>query len=841
VGPAVHRTILTVDVAGFGDQRRTNGHQLTVRQGLYAALERAFRGAGIPWSDCDHEDRGDGVLVLIRPAVAKTTVVDSLPQALVDALRSHNDAHPEEERIRLRMAVHAGEVHYDDHGVTGNAVNLVFRLLDAQPLREALTTSSAVLAIIASSWFFDEVIWHSARASPGMYRETRVRAKETDVTAWIRLPESSTRPEPSLRYPARGSPVIPRQLPASTRQFVGRDEEIGRLNELLDGSPGDASQVIITAIDGTAGIGKTALATHWAHAIAHQFPDGQLHVNLRGFDPREPMEPSEALRGFLLALGITPSGIPAEMDAQAALYRSQVAGRRMLILLDNARSTEQVRPLLPGSTSCVAIVTSRNRLDGLAVREGAHRLALDILSPQGALALLAERIGTARLHREPRSAGELITLCGHLPLALSIAAARAAEQPTLPLSTLIEDLHGERGRLDALDLGEADLNLRAVFSWSYKVLSPSAARLFRLLGIHPGPDIDRYACGALTGDMMATSVLLKELVRAHLIAEYLPGRFRFHDLIRAYAGELSGDDPERTTASESLVAFYLRAAALAHRHIQPHPGYLPQVAASPAASLPPINGYSEAMAWFTAEASTLRPVVDLAAGLGASTYAWHLACACTTFFRRTGRRQERVAIHRSALTATTSRGDQTGQAHALRHLANAIARLGRLDDALEYLDQATELSKSLNDDSEKSHLHLAYTRVFEARGQPAEALEHAIQAWDIVRHTDDQFQLADVLTLAGRQFALLRRYSEALPRCQEALTLYAAIGHPEGEADVLITLGDIERDQGRLATAFDYYQRALELDRQLGDRYWEAITMERVAEIHLPRFACMRR
>lgn len=814
---AVHRTILVVDVAGFGDTSRTNLHQVTVRDGLYDALTRAFHAAGIPWEDCDHEDRGDGVLVMVPPEIAKSAFVETLPQALIEALRAHNELHAPEEQIRLRMALHAGEIHYDDHGVVGRAVNLAFRLLDAAVLKSALAHSESLLALITSGWFFEEVVWHSQKAGRETYREARVTAKETDTQAWICLPGTAVPPALRAPLPAGRKVPVPRQLPLELRQFVGREHEIAQLSDLAP----------ITTIDGTAGVGKTSLAVHWAHRVKHRFPDGQLHVNLRGFDAREPMDPDQALHGFLQALGVAPAGIPAGLEDKAALFRSQLADQRVLIVLDNARTADQVRPLLPGSPTCAVIVTSRNRLEGLTVREGARRIALDNLSTQEAIALLAERMGAERIAAEPDATTALLDSCARLPLALSIAAARAASQPDLTVSGLVAQLRDQRGRLDVLDLGDDDLSLRAVFSWSYNVLSPAAARLFRLLGVHPGPDIDVFACGALAEPPAAP---LHELTSAHLLTQPVTGRYRFHDLLRVYATGLAEDDPERLGAGEALLEYYLQAAYLADRHIQPvRRSWSP--ATRPAVQLPEITSYTSAMRWFAAEHTTLLTMIAFAADYGFTSYAWRLAWSCTTFLRRTGRLQERATVHQTALAATRRDNDNEGKTIALRHLANAVARLGRHGEALEYLNEADRMFRLWPNGTAEFRNHLAFTRVYEAMGRPDLALRHAQSALDLTQGIGDSFQHADVLTAMGHQLALLERHAEALPLCEQALELYVRLDHVEGQADVLLTIGDIERDLGDQDKAVLSYRRSRDLDRMLGDRYWEAMALERLGEV----------
>ncbi|MEU5260666.1 ATP-binding protein [Amycolatopsis sp. NPDC021455] len=308
--------------------------------------------------------------MIIPATVPKSVLVESLPDRLSAELRTYNETNDPARQIRLRMALHAGEIRYDDHGVVATAINHAFRLLDAAAFKAAFARSAGPLGVIASSWFFDEVVRHSDGGTPAEYRPVHVTVKETDTTAWMRLLG-----EASTQSPASTS--TPRQLPSASRHFVGRTDELDRLGTVLDQH--DAPTVVITAIAGTAGIGKTTLATRWANAVQDRFPDGQLHVDLRGFDPRAQLEPAQALHGFLEALDVAPSAIPGELDARSALYRSLVAERRMLILLDNARSADQVRPLLPNSPTCLVVITSRNRLDSLVIREGAHRLELDVL------------------------------------------------------------------------------------------------------------------------------------------------------------------------------------------------------------------------------------------------------------------------------------------------------------------------------------------------------------------------------------------------------------------------------------------------------------------------------
>src|SRR6201996_1828039 len=370
---------------------------------------------------------------------------------------------------------------------------------------------------------------------------------------------------------AAGGEDVPRQLPTRVPHFAGRASELTLLDGLLDEAASDqvtgATGVVISAIGGTAGVGKTALALHWAHRVAHRFPDGQLYANLRGFDAGngKPADPADVLRGFLDALSVHPEQLPADVEGLAGLYRSVLAGRRMLVLLDNAADVAQVRPLLPASPECLVIVTSRRDLAALAAREGAQLLQLDVLTEQEANELLVTRLGKDRAAQEPWAVTQLATLCARLPLALSVVVARAAAAPKLPLSSLAAELT-ELGRLDALDAGDPAANVRIVLSLSYRHLPETAARMFRLLGLHPGPDISAAAAASLAGvPVAAARVALRDLTRASLLMEVAPGRFAFHDLLRSYAAEQKTPAEGVVSTTRRMLDHYLHTAYRAHR------------------------------------------------------------------------------------------------------------------------------------------------------------------------------------------------------------------------------------------------------------------------------------
>ncbi len=453
--------------------------------------------------------------------------------------------------------------------------------------------------------------------------------------------------DPACCQAVSGHFVVPRQLPAGLARFAGRKAELAALMEMADaagsmaGARGETAAVTgggvtIAAISGTAGVGKTALALHFAHRVADRFPNGQLYVNLRGFDPSSaPLGIGEAIRTFLDALQVPPDQLPAGLDAQAGLYRSLLAGRRMLVVLDNAGDAAQARPLLPGDGGCLVVVTSRRQLTALAATDGARQVILDVLTGAEAHDLLAGRLGAGRVAAEPAAAEELAVLCARLPLALSIVAARASAGPGLPLATLAAGLRDARGRLDVLDGGEAAADARAVFSWSCKQLSPPAARMFRLLGLHPGPDATVAAAASLAGISPGQAGrAIAELTGACLLAEHAPGRYACHDLLRACAAEQVGaaEDPaERQAAVERAVDHYLHTARAADKLL--YSARLPIPFADPRPGTQPehLATHAQALAWFDAEHKVLLAATGLAARYGLDTQAWQLPWAMETF------------------------------------------------------------------------------------------------------------------------------------------------------------------------------------------------------------------
>jgi tetratricopeptide (TPR) repeat protein len=659
------------------------------------------------------------------------------------------------------------------------------------------------------------------------------------------LHEAILRQDPVLEAPAPSAIVaslppavpLPAQLPASITAFAGRDDELACLDKLVaDGSSATPSAVIVSAVSGTAGVGKTALAVHWAHRVAPQFPDGQLYVNLRGFDPCCPaLGPGEAVRGFLDAFGVPAARMPAGLSAQAGLYRSLLAGKRVLVVLDNARDAEQVRPLLPGSPGCLAIVTSRNHLGGLVATEGAYLLTLDLFTSAEARDLLACRLGADRLASEPGATDEIITGCARLPLALAIAAARAAVHPGFPLAALAAELREASVALNAFPGDDAATDVRAVFSWSYRTLSTGAARLFRLLGLHPGPDITALAAASLAGIAPGqASALLPELARAHLLTEHTPGRYAFHDLLRAYAAEQARaceSDDARRTAIHRLIDHYLRTAETAAVGLKPDWDPTATAPPRPGVTRVEVVGYQQALAWFTAERPVLLAMIALAAG-GFDAYAWQLASALTTFLDLQGHWHDQKVAQATALAAARRQGNRTGQAAAYRGLGLAYAGFKQFDDARTQYLLALDLFSELGNHIGQAQTHLSLAWLAGTQGRHEEALGHSRQS---LRHYQTEGRRAGqarALNNIGWHLAEQNDYDQALSYCQQALTIVRELGDLNSQAHTCDSLGYIYHRLGRHQQATTCYQQALDLFRATGDPYGEATCLGYLGDRH---------
>jgi tetratricopeptide (TPR) repeat protein len=642
-------------------------------------------------------------------------------------------------------------------------------------------------------------------------------------------------PQPRMAELVDGGPVAPALLPPAVAGFAGRRDVLAVLDDLLATRAKLGPAVLITAVGGTAGVGKTALAVHWAHRIAGAFPDGQLYVNLRGFDPGgTALGPSEAVRGFLSALGVPPERIPTGLTDQVGLYRSLLAGRRMLIVLDNARDVDQVRPLLPGGVGSMVVVTSRSQLTPLVVAEGARSVTLDLLSEEEARELLARRLGRSPSAAEDGAVEEIIARCARLPLALAVVAARAATNPSLSLSRLAAELRDRAGALDTLQGGDPASDVRTAFSWSYRRLPPEAARLFRLLGLHPSADFGAAAAASLIGDPPPVARAgLAELTGVHLVTERNPGRYEFHDLLRAYAAEqaaaVGGADQHR--ALRRLLDHYVHTAYRASVLMDPHRylGSAPEKA-EPGVTPEELGGADDALAWFTTEHRTLLAAIDQANDAGFAQHAWQLARAMTNYLYRQGHWHDLTLSHRAALASAERAADLHGQAHAWRGIAAAMWSLGRLRDARAGMEAALELFGQVADHDGMGVMHENLGSVAWHLGNPNGALAHAQQSLELHRSTGRKAGQARALSTIGWIQAQLGDPAQAIRHCEQALAIQLRLGDTFGLANTWESLGLAH------ATAHDYdeathcYQRSLVLFRATGHLAGQAGALDAVGD-----------
>jgi tetratricopeptide (TPR) repeat protein len=672
-------------------------------------------------------------------------------------------------------------------------------------------------------------------------------ARQPEVAQRNSERESPAR-EPALRPAPR---PIPRQLPAVLGDFIGRKDALAVLGGALTGTgAGISRHMAVFSIAGAAGIGKTSLALWWAHGNLGEFPGGQLYVDLRGFGPSgSPMAPSVAVCGFLTALGVSAADIPADVDGQAALYRSLLSGRRMLVVLDNARDISQVLPLLPGSPTCTVLVTSRIRLTGLQVR-GARLIELDTLPEEEARALLVARIGAEAASSQTDSVTALVRSCAGLPLALAIVAARATAQQALPLAFLAEELAAETHRLDALDAGDVGSSARAVLSWSYRALPLEAARAFRLLGLATGPDIGLDACAALLGTQQAVArALIDVLVAAHLVQEHRRNRYRMHDLLRIFSSECLRDDEspvDREQAVSRLVDWFAHAADAASRVIAP----LRRRVLSPAAGEDPAFGtYDAALEWFSVEHRNVAAAVELAAEWRSYDLSWKLAIIMFSYYNLNKGWREYLTSLATALEAACSAGSEYGRAWVLNAMGSAYGSLEYYEEGTSYLEQSLTLwravddrqgvSMTLNNLGETYRRAGSYRRAIEyyemdrqfcrangdedgesvrlnnlgkawlALGNTAQAIRSQRLALEIRRRVKDLHEEAEILNDLGEVYRRCQQYSRSSQSYQLALAAYRRAGDALGAAQVVVSLSELAHERGELPEARQLAREAL--------------------------------
>jgi tetratricopeptide (TPR) repeat protein len=666
--------------------------------------------------------------------------------------------------------------------------------------------------------------------------------------------------------------VTPSQLPGDVRGFVNRHTELATLSSVVTENQEHPLAAAVTVITGTAGVGKTSLALHWAHRVRDHFPDGQLYVNLRGYDPGQPAIPEQVLDRFLRDLGVPATVIPVHLEDRASLYRSLVSARRMLVVLDNAATAGQVRPLLPGAATCLVVVTSRSRLSGLVARDGALRLGLDILPEDDAVALLAAVIARYRRHDQRHELVELARLCARLPLALRIAAERAASRPMMRLDELIADLRDESALWDALTAeGDDDIDaVRTVFAWSYRALPEAAARLFRLLGLHPGNEFGLPTASALAGiSTPQVRQQLDVLVGAHLLEQPAPGRYEFHDLLRAYAVDQVRhlESPEsRAQVSRRILGWYLHTANAAQSHIAPFDRY--ELTELVPADVNPLSfdSYDAALRWYQIERANLVGATRAAAEANLYGTSWRLAAVLRAIFmhqnafddwlitssigvdsaERDGDRggqaealeslgrayfqsrllDEAETNHTAALAIRRDLGDSFGEAVSLNTLGLIGLRRRRLDDARSFFDQAGVIFHRLGERRWEALILSNFAEVLCEAQELHAAIDILVEALSVFRDLGDRASEGNALYHLSWAQRELGDVASARGSIDQALRIAEDEDNQVWQAHWSVELGNVQRASGQPAEALVSYQRAASIQRRLGDRSREAFALD---------------
>ncbi|RCW43542.1 DNA-binding SARP family transcriptional activator [Halopolyspora algeriensis] len=628
-----------------------------------------------------------------------------------------------------------------------------------------------------------------------------------------------------------GAHQVPAELPPAVAGFVGRERELAALDRILaDREQGTAN--LLTVLTGPAGVGKSALAVVWAHRIAHTFPDGRLHASLRGFDSeRAPLSPGEVLAGFLKALGVAADAIPVDLDERAALYRSLLADRRVLVLLDDARDTDQVRPLLPGSPGSLVVVTSRRRLDGLVVRSGARMLPLETLPASAAVELLDRAGVPGRSASEPVAARRLADLCGGLPLALRIAAARLAAGPGRSVAELVCELTDERNRLHGLDIDDPDTSVRRAFDLSYRNLHPAHATMFRLLGVMPGHTFTPHTVAALCGtDPDTARHRLRALALAHLVTESEPDRFGMHDLLRLYARELLAacagtqdvsDAHCAETALRRLLHHYLVVADHARRFLRPARDEL-DYSGDGTTVRPYITDRTEALEWFDAEWPNLVAAIRAAHAEGLHEYAWPLVRLQFNYLMVRCPWEDWITVYSTGMASAGKLDDPAGKVLMSAGLGVAYARSGNPAMALEHYTSSHEGAVAAGRPSWLAMTQVNMGSALFRLGRYGEARRHCEEALETYRELGDRYREAGALNNLAQVEQVSGEREAALAHLREAEAMYREADDLEVLAMVLNNCGEVSTELGRVAEAERYHHEALEVAQRCGSAMRQA-------------------
>jgi DNA-binding SARP family transcriptional activator len=737
----------------------------------------------------------------------------------VPALRAHAAVRRfEEDRLAALQGRIEADLNLGRHGALADELRT---LTTEHPLRESFH-AQRMLALYRSGRQAEALDVYRAlsRATVdelGVEPGPAVRALHADILA--RAP-FLTWPAPAARAQGPGSRPsarAPRQLPADARLFAGRHAELDELVSRAEDQGPDSGAVVISAVNGMGGVGKTALAVRAAHRLRERYPDGQLFIDLHGYSLNlDPVAPGDALDYLLRSLGVPPQAIPGDLDARSAFYRSTLADTRTLIVLDNAADSAQVRPLIPAVPGCLVLITSRSRLADL---DDARLLDLDVLPRAQALALLRSVAGAARaaeIDRRPEAAAELVTLCGHLPLAVRIVASRLRHHTALPLEALMAELREEAARLDGLQDEERDL--AGVFDCSLRMLAEESRHLFRRLGLVPGPDFDAYAAAQLTGtDLPTAGRLLADLADHSLLIQYTPGRYRLHDLLRVHASRLAAEDEHAGAALDRLFEFYLRTTQAADLLIATPTG--PKTSDEPARAAEPAPEFADrdaAFAWMRGEHANLRPVLDHPA-FGAPRAA-ALINAMIPFYDAEGPWSLAAELGSRAVAEARHAGDRSAEAAALVKLGKTTNSLGNPEAASAHFERALAIRREIADRPGEADALLQMTELAVGRNLYTQALEPAERALAVFEEIGDRARTAGAQFRVGSLLYITGRNDDAAERLRQAIALYTELGDPGGEANSLMLYGPTLHRLGDYAAVHPAIERALRLYRQAGSR-----------------------
>ncbi|HEY1094654.1 MAG TPA: BTAD domain-containing putative transcriptional regulator [Glycomyces sp.] len=752
---------------------------------------------------------------LVRGEAYQDVVAGSRFDGLRAALQEHLDQ-VAEQRIDVNMAL----------GAHAALVGELRALLAQRPLSEHL--AAQLMLALARSGRRGEAL--------AVYRDTRavlVEALGTEPDRELQEVHHRvlTGDVAAAAAPVPAPPAGPAVdlLPFDLRAFTGRASELRALESIMD-----SEGARVAVVSGSAGMGKTAVAVHWAHRVAAAFPDGRLYADLRGFGPdATAADPADVLRAFIEALGDPPAAVPSGLDERAARFRNLVADKRILLVLDNAKDPAQVRPLLPGARDSAVVVTSRNRLTGLIASTGALAVPLEAMAEAPSRALLTGRLGSERVQADADAVQRIIAACSGLPLALSLVAANASSRPANALADLADELDSAATPLDGLSAADPATDPRTLLHWSYRQLTPEAARLLRLLAAHPGPDCAAPAAASAAGTSpRETRAALAELVEANLLDCTPDRRYGFHDLVRAFALELA-DPEEREAATLRVLDHYLRTAFDADRLLDPTRDPLPLGPLAVGVRPERIADDDAAMGWFGAEAAVLLAAVDRAGAVGRDMHCWQLAWTLLNYCNRRGRWHDIVRVSERALESARRLGDGAAQARALRDLGQTCARLERYDDAESYLDSALALCEREGDERGQAHAHHLLGRLWRRRGRMSAALAATRRALALFEAVGDRVGQARALQAIGFHHIAIGAFAEALPHCARAIGLFRVLGDPVSEAAVRDDIATAHHRLGDHVRAIAEYECALGRFRELGFRPAEAEVLLHLGDVHL--------